>query len=182
MPVYKIRVRVKGRKPILMHNPKGIFETARRTGRKRGAVDIPNPEEEAEAGAYRLESGELYIPSEWFLGAMREAAKSFRVGRSSAWRYVVRSCEIVPDKIPLGTDKYEIDIRPVVVQRSRVLRARPRIDNWQVEFDIIYNYDLGMIDLETLKRIIKEAGYIGIGDYRPRFGLFDVEFLGVEEI
>ena len=68
-----------------------------------------------------------------------------------------------------------MDIRPVVVQRSRILRARPRFDEWELEFYII-NKDPQILLRDTMRRIVEAAGkWIGLCDYRPEFGLFNVE-------
>ena len=63
---------------------------------------------------------------------------------------------------------YEIDRRPVVVQRARIMRARPRVDEWKLKFNIIYNEEL-IGDTELLKSILEESGQrIGLLDNRPQ--------------
>ena len=59
-------------------------------------------------------------------------------------------------------------MRPVVVQRSRIIRARPKIENWELSFDIIFNDELiGEPDL--IRQILEEAGQrIGLLDNRPQ--------------
>jgi hypothetical protein len=70
---------------------------------------------------------------------------------------------------------WKVDVRPVVVQRNRILRARPRFDQWELKFEIINN-DSTIIHQDTLKKILEDAGkYYGLGDFRPEFGLFKVE-------
>ena len=62
-----------------------------------------------------------------------------------------------------------------MVQRSRILRARPKFDEWSLEFKII-NKDPTVIHADTLKKILIDAGkWYGLGDFRPEFGLFRVE-------
>lgn len=60
-----------------------------------------------------------------------------------------------------------------MVQRARIVRARPRFDDWELSFQIINTDE--RIRKETLKQILSDAGrYFGIGDYHPRFGRFEV--------
>jgi len=68
-----------------------------------------------------------------------------------------------------------VDVRPVVAQGSRVLRVRPRFDEWALEFKIA-NFDPGLLKEETIFKILADAGRLhGLGDFRPEFGLFKVE-------
>ena len=67
----------------------------------------------------------------------------------------------------------EIDARPVVVQRARVICWRPKFNKWKLHFNMtVLNDD--QLSLGTLREIIDYAGKNGIGDYRPRFGRFVV--------
>jgi hypothetical protein len=81
---------------------------------------------------------------------------------------------IEPENIPLKSPKpYTIDSRPVVIQKSRVLCWRPRFEEWELEFDILILDDKN-INISVLKEILDTAGLSGLGDYRPRFGRFQV--------
>jgi hypothetical protein len=83
--------------------------------------------------------------------------------------------DIEPEWIPVVPDKWVVDIRPVVVNRgSRVLRARPRFDEWSLKFRII-NKDPNILRFDVLRKILIDAGrFYGLCDYRPDFGLFKV--------
>lgn len=189
MTVYKIRVKITGRKPILQNNP--ISQLMWEEWKSKHGGTVPPPEVEAEWRAYKDEDGSLYIPESWIWGALKEAAKLRKVkgkrGRS-AYTFVMRSCEVEPEKIPIlrngeKVKDYQIDTRYVRVQRSGTIRARPRIETpWEAEFTILYNITIGGMTLEAIKEIITLAGSIGIGDFRPKFGTFNVEILGVEEV
>lgn len=81
---------------------------------------------------------------------------------------------VEPEEIPLGKKTYdEIDRRPAVIQRQRIVKSRPRFNSWEIEFTI--NFDEERVKKEVLKEILIEAGKSkGIGDYRPKFGRFEV--------
>jgi hypothetical protein len=111
----------------------------------------------------------------------------FKIQKSSAKRVFAGNILIEPEEIPLGTDKYEIDIRPVVIQgKSRVLRARARIPaGWKVNFKIIYNEKI-IANPEVILQALTQAGQIvGIMDWRPaKYGMagtFEVTKFEVEK-
>lgn len=63
------------------------------------------------------------------------------------------------------------DTRPMVVSRARIIRTRPRFDQWRITFNLIY--DESKIDLDTIVNAIKYAGsYVGLCDSRPKYGKF----------
>jgi len=145
---------------------------------KKSGRSIPSAEEEAEEGAYRLESGELCQPAEHIYQAMCKAAGDFLIKGKNKKTYrgvVAGNVVISPEFIGHGTDKYGIDARPVGIQKSRILRRRPWLKSWLLEFEISV-LDEELLPREVLNSILVTAGQtIGIGDYRPRFGRFIVE-------
>ncbi len=81
-------------------------------------------------------------------------------------------------EISLGTNKYVIDTRPVVIQRARVLKSRAKLEKWKISFTIVYSEQL-IADPQIIKTVLEEAGQrIGIMDFRPQkagmFGCFNV--------
>lgn len=170
-----IRVEVQGVPPgLLMNSAKSMLLQAKT--KKRG--DIPGIEEDAESRTYRMEDETLFIPSAAFYGALINSSTVYRVGKKSATSLVAGTVRVWPDEISLGTKKYEIDLRPVVVQRSRIVRARPWLKKWSARFQIIYDKTYG-INADLLKKMFTEAGKrIGILDFRPQhrgqFGRFIV--------
>lgn len=69
-----------------------------------------------------------------------------------------------------------MDQRMVKVGAARVLRTRPRFDQWSIECSV--EFDPSFINLDPIKRAIEQAGRAcGLGDNIPRYGRFTVEFL-----
>lgn len=75
----------------------------------------------------------------------------------------------------MGTDKFEIDSRAVVVPatKGRIVRHRPRINKWKVTFGVEWD-DLELGE-DQVKKIIEDMGKkVGLLEYRPackgRFG------------
>ena len=122
-------VEIEGVRPLLMHSSAMIG--AKNGGRGKAEHD---PKEEAEAYLYHNEKGEVVVPSLNILSAMRESAKDFKVpgkGRKTYMKYIYAGVQINPLEIPLiSEDGWKIDLKPVVIQRSRVIRSRPRFDKW----------------------------------------------------
>ncbi len=137
-----------------------------------------DPKEDAEKALYRNEQG-CYVPSSWVGAALRETAKEFKgKGKASLKTTILASVFVEPEEILLGKKTYdEIDRRPAVIQRQRIVKSRPRFNSWEIEFTI--NFDETRIGKDTLKQIVEEAGQSkGIGDYRPKFGRFELVSFG----
>ena len=172
-----VRVKIRGIAPLLMNKFKmpdeGEPEAAARRDKQY------DPVEDANSALYREEGIGCYAPSTWIEAALREAGKEFKgKGRGSLKATVLSSVFIDPEKIPLGKDTFdEIDKRPAVIQRNRIIKSRPRFNQWELEFTV--NFDENRIKKDVLKQMIAEAGATkGIGDYRPKFGRFEVVEFG----
>jgi hypothetical protein len=73
-----------------------------------------------------------------------------------------------------GGESEFVDVRTVVVQRSKVDRCRPIFHTWTVEADIIL--DPTVIDYDEFVGVARNAGAMeGLGDYRMLYGRFSVE-------
>lgn len=173
----KVKVEITGLTPLLMNSPASMLEDVEEmvmTTKKR------DPKEEAEKKAYRLPSGNLYVPSEAIKGSIKNASAYKKFGKYSAKPIIAGSVIIMPNEIDLGIKNYEIDRRTVVVQKkSRIVRCRPRIDKWKLSFEIMYDDQFISNGEAMIKPILEEAGRrVGILDFRPQnggsFGMFTV--------
>ena len=67
-------------------------------------------------------------------------------------------------------------VAPVGIQRKKVVRARPKFDEWACEF--IVEVDDTEVEIVHLVRWLEAAGRIGIGDWKPAsggsYGRYDV--------
>jgi len=178
METYKVKI--VGTRPLLLNNPE--YEIGNTPKRRRG--EHLTPEEEAKLKLYLNEKGEPCVPARVIKGALRNAGRGYRVkgrGTTTYGAMIRAGLDIEPSMIPIISDGWKVDIQHVVVQRSRIPRARPRFDNWSLEFKII-NKDPTILLRETVKKILEDAGkWYGIGDYRPEYGLFEVVKFEVEK-
>lgn len=170
-------ITVDGSVPLLHHKFAGV-------GGSKTQI-VYDPKERTEAGLYRDSDGKIYQPSVHFEGAFIEAAKQFKwKGRKTYMDLFKAGVLVDPIEIPFENPKNpemnynggegKIDERPVVINKSRVLAWRPRWDSWGFTFKV--NVLLGnQIKDDVVKQVVEYAGmYIGIGDFRPKYGRFDV--------
>lgn len=162
----KIRVSIKGAAPYMQH---------KFTPGKGGVTVIPTPEDEAERAVYRDKDGNYVIPASHLEGAMIKAGTDIKQrGRKTYKEFIKAGCFVEPAFVKMSTPGYEIDTRNVRVQRATIMRARPRFDEWEADFDLVIQND-EQISPEVAKMILERAGeYYGIGDFRPRYGRFTV--------
>lgn len=164
----KIKVRVEGTVPLLMHK----FTQADPTSARGKKVYVA--EDEAEKAAYRNSDGKLFAPAAWFKAAMVKSGTDYKMeGRKTYKEYVKSGVLINENEIILDQQDYEIHECAVVVQRSRIIRWRPMIKEWSCEFTIEIIDD--KINPTVLKQILEFAGKLkGVGDNRPEYGRFVV--------
>jgi len=178
----KIQVTITGTGALLMNRYNIEAELERQRGHR--TTKTYDPAVEAEKAAYWNSKGkkELIIPAGVIYAAVLGASSFHKIGKRSAKAILAGSLRIQgidgSEEIGLGTAEYEIDTRPVVIQRNRVLKSRAKLSNWEATFHVIYNEDL-VTDPEIIKTVLTEAGLrIGIMDFRPSrsgyFGTFEV--------
>lgn len=169
------RVKIRGIRPLLMNSPQSMLEEANK--QKKRAGEKPDPETEAKSKLYKNpKTGEIAVPSYVVKACITEASKDYKVpgrGKKTFKDFVRAGLVVEPEWIPLKHNGWEIDLRPVVVQRSRIIRARPRFDEWELEFNV-HIVD-PIITGDYLKEFLETAGkYRGLLDFRPEYGLFEV--------
>lgn len=131
---------------------------------------------DAESVSYRNSKNQLIVPSRCLKACILNAASWYKFGKLSAKQLIAGCTTLEPTEIILtdknkALTKYEVDIRPVVIQRARIMRARPLIRSWQLNFKMVYDEKM-ITSKDDLYKIIKEAGQrIGLLDNRPqKFG------------
>lgn len=128
------------------------------------------PEEQAEISSYRIPgSKELYIPGVAVQRALvKAAAYSKGKGRASLQKVTAACLMVLPEYIGLGTDKFIVDSRPVVVPatKGRIMRHRPRLDQWKGSFGL--EWDETLMKESEVKRIVEDMGKrVGLLEFRP---------------
>ena len=172
----KVKVELTGVTPLLMNSPLSMIENVgigMTTKTKTYDLKV-----EAEKLAYRKDNKELYVPGTAVKGCLINASSFKKIGKYAAKSIIAGGVFVMEDKIGLGTKEYELDKRTVVIQRARVVKARPMLEKWKISFEIQYNDNM-IGDSEIIKNILIEAGQrVGLLDFRPQkygnFGMFEV--------
>jgi len=167
----KIKVSVKGIAPLLMHRFVGASEDTEKTSKKK---KIYIPKDDAEKAAYRNQEGKLVLPSTHFKMSLVKASTDFKYEGKKTYKDFVKSGVFIdPLQIVLTPQEYQIDTRPVCVQRARIERCRPILENWECSFTITITDE--NIASGILKEILETSGlYKGVGDNRPEYGRFEI--------
>ena len=167
-----VKVKIKGTSPLLFNkfNPEG-------EGLKKAAKAQQSAEEEAEQSVYRNAEGQIYTPSSHVLGSMVKSGVQFKMKGRKTFKDAVNSGVLIdPEEIVHKNQEYEIDSRSVVIKstRGRIMRHRAKLPvGWELSFTIKIIDE--RLTAPLVKEILENAGkYVGIGDFRPRFGRFDV--------
>lgn len=181
-----LKVTWKGITPLIMHscqcvNPlHPISKELKKYTSKRNKTDedlIKISDLEWEAGAYWKDDLGLYIPAENVEATIQNGAKANKKGKDIE-KYVNVTDLYIPFFYGENLTKEELiqnyeyrDTRIMTVQRSKILRTRPRFDQWNITFNVMYNEE--KIDLETIVNAMEYAGsYVGLCDSRPKYGKF----------
>lgn len=164
----KIKVQIEGISPLLMHRFPIMDEDA-----KSKKKNLKKNEDDVESYLYTDDEGRLVQPSTHLIGCMQKAGAKFQIPGQGKLTYknLMGSGAVIiePDLIPHLYQDWEIDRRPVVVQRARIVRSRPMLRKWALEFDI--EYDNEEVPKSVLEEILAFAGRrVGIGDFRPDKG------------
>lgn len=181
-------VTIKGTTSLLQHR---FGEAAEGDGAKASRNVLVNrgtPREEATKVVYQNTKGEYYFPGAAIGRLLREAGGGHKMkGSRKSAKYIVPAAVLVMgDAVVIrnGDGKtpvkdFEVDSRPVTIPatKGRIMRHRPRFDDWSATFDVRVNEQI--LPPDFVCQLLTEGGQqIGIGDYRPEkggpFGTFNV--------
>jgi hypothetical protein len=166
-----LEVTIKGISPMLMHRyPEQPID----------GFDKMTPAEQAQHAEYRTPNDQLYVPSIAMQRALVDAAAySKGKGRASLLKVAAAAIYVSPIYLILKPQTYVVDSRPVVVPatRGRIMRHRPRLDEWEVTFHL--EYDETLLSEVQVRKIVDDCGSrVGLLDFRPArkgpFGRFMV--------
>jgi hypothetical protein len=184
--VKRFQIQIKGLRDYLQHRrPDTIqeIEKAKEITKilQKNGLDEKAGAQEAELGAYQ-KNGKAYLPSDHLSEAMAKAATQIRVGgqgKKTYKDYFKSYVFIEPNEIPLTPSKWQVHRSYVKIQRQGIWRYRPVYKDWSAKFDVIVTDE--SIPSQVVREVLETAGLrVGVGDYRPKFGLFSVS--GFDEI
>lgn len=187
----KFSILITGTRPLIMHNGQladefnpivlEIKKLTAKKGTKRTEDDRWELRRLEWMGSlyYDNEFGP-YIPGLSVEASLKESARLTRRGKD-----IERGVRITSDINPIAysgpREKDDLYKDPNFVfsavvrnQSSRITRTRPIFREWAAEAEGIY--DPALVDLPALTGFAQSAGlYVGLCDWRPRYGTFDAE-------
>jgi hypothetical protein len=187
----QLKARLTGISPLLMHSERSANPLDKQTqAHKKLTLKKAKTDEDQEAitksewmlGLYFRDDIGPFIPTQNIDATLLSGAKLRKLGTK-----VKRGVMILEDAVPLqydGPRKLDLlyaserfrDVRGVRVGMKRIQRCRPKFDQWALEFTLVVDNE--QVEDREVKVALEDAGrYIGLGDFRPRFGKFEVEFL-----
>lgn len=179
----QVVIKIQGVSPLLVNKFQDSAAQPK-VSKKGHSKDRGTPREQAEKTAYYDEDTKLlWIPSVWLKGSVTNVSSDYKLRNSRKnTKSVIGGCFRPIDEKIFFEEKYklkdiEIDSRPVVIQRARVMKHRTRIEKWNLVFSFEIEEDI--IPVEDVHEMVVDAGRrSGIGDYRPSkggpFGRFQV--------
>ena len=172
---YCAEIKIEGVAPILFHRW-NVEQVAEKAAAAKGSK--AKKSDNVESYLYRNDKNEICIPGEYLRMAIIGAAKfkqDPRSPRKSAMDLVKAGIMSLTDLASTGAKDYYEDRRRVQVQRNGITRVRPALrEGWTASFVIQVNTP-EYISPAFLNGLIADAGrLIGIADFRPSFGRFQV--------
>jgi len=170
-----VDVKISGVSPLLINRFKETDESPA-TMKKNGKKDYGTPREQAEKTAYSDSvDGKLWIPSSWIKSSIQTVASDYKLpGSRKSVKSVSGGAIIAYDERCYFEEQYtlpqiEVDSRPCVVQRARIMRHRARLEKWSVRCRL--EIDDEIVGQENVHEMLVDAGRrSGIGDFRPQKG------------
>jgi hypothetical protein len=183
-----LKLKITGTSPLMMHSdrlanpllPETKAHKELTSKRKKTDEDhLAIAKSEFLSGLYYSESTGIYIPGANFDATFKAGAKLQKLG--TAW---TRGALVLSDRAKLihsgpktpealWNDTQFVDCRGVKVGTAKVMRYRPVFAEWACELEVAFNPDV--LNMSEVKKTLADAGaLIGVCEYRPRFGRFNV--------
>jgi len=182
----QVTVRIKGVCPMLMHgdrtaNPLDYYAKAlKKVTSKRNKTE----DDHAEISRLEFEAG-MYYDKTYYIPAANIEATLLASAKHSKSGTLIKQALLVPEN---GTFEFTdssvepaklydkngyVDMRTVKIGTSKTVRTRPIFHDWECSF--VAFLDPVKMDTDILKEVVENAGkYVGLGDYRPRYGRFEL--------
>ena len=168
-------LKISGISPLLINRFSEASEVPK-TLKKSSKKDYGTPREQAEKTAYYDEDTKrLWVPSTWIKGAIQTIASDYKLpGTRKSLKSVSGGAILINEEKIYFDEKYllkniEVDSRPCVIQRARIMRHRARLEKWNLTCSV--EIDDTILEVSDVNQVLSDAGKrSGIGDFRPQKG------------
>jgi hypothetical protein len=172
-----IRYQITGVTPLLFNNVRSMFC---KKPLKMDHAEWEASDEMFKARLY-LEGEKIVLPGANFQAALGMAAKRSGIkqkGKRSGYKDLVNSTLFILDNVDLAATASDCAKDEAFVGMNgtkKVLRIRPRLDVWSGVLSVT-NADVAAFPEAVLDELVSYmASFVGIGDFRPRYGRFTVK-------
>jgi len=170
-----INVKIKGMLPLLQHKMPLATEAqlASTVKKSKGQSKLDDPED----FLYKHD-GVIVQPAEHIYQGLLKTLSGYKIQGKGKKTYKDMGkgyITVMPEYIPHIHQEWVPDERTVVIgaTRGRIVRIRPKFNNWELEFQLLLRSD--ELPVDVVQAALQDVGMsVGLGDYRPRFGLFTV--------
>lgn len=184
-----IKFKLTGTAPLIMHSgrladPLDPLTKAHKalTGKKKKQDEDQEAIAQSEwyASLYLNDDGKACMPSENIEAMLAEAAAANRLKKKfKAGVFLDGDFQLIyngpSDAKALWDAGFKLTVG-VKVMSSRIMRTRPMFKEWAVECTV--NYFPAVVSKQEVIDAMNHASmFVGLGDWRPRFGRFSVEVL-----
>lgn len=180
-------VEIKGMSPLILNssdqvNPFNQWTAAKKkitAKKKKTDEDLQEIARlEFHGALYVNEKGKIIIPGVNLEASIRDGAKKDKRGKEvQCGLSVPDDAELIYDGPKEAAKLWDVEsfryIKAVRMQAARVMKCRPIFRSWSLKFGV--TFDTEVFNPDDVLRFLTIAGtYCGVGDYRPRFGRFQV--------
>jgi len=174
---YRAEVTIRGEADLLFHRWNCEAVEAKAKAAKGSAA---KKADNIESYVYRNEGNEICIPGEYVRQSLIGAAKfrqDPRSPRKSAQDLVKAGVVSLTQLASLGTTEWDYEHKcRVQVQRNGITRVRPAMKaGWHATFMFQVNLPEYISQTFLLNLLVDAGRLIGVGDFRPTYGRFQVE-------
>jgi len=177
--VQELNIKITSISPLLMNNINSMFKAKEKPARTKHE-DWEQGQEMFLARMY-AEGDRLVLPSRIAKGILKEGAKGSGIkqpGKRSGYADLVQSVVFIPEGLVLDQTVSDVVREQAFVGMNgtkKVLRVWPKLVEWSGNLKIIIA-DEKQFNPDILREILEFSGrFIGVGDYRPEFGRFEIK-------
>jgi hypothetical protein len=173
---YRVLIELVGTCPMLFHRWNNESVEAKSKA-KKGSVEKKT--DDTESFIWKDDKGFLCVPGEYVRQSVIHAAKyeqDPRSPRKSMMDLMKAALVSLTELSSMGVREPDYyDKRRVVIQRNAVTRTRPAMkEGWKASFILMVNLP-EYVPAQKLNYLLQQAGrIIGLADFRPSFGRFNV--------
>lgn len=176
---YTVSFEIEGTAALLFHRWSNEAVEAKAKAAKGSAA---KKTDDVESYVWRCPDGTIGLPGEYVRGAIAGPAGAAkyrqdpRSSRKSALDLYKAAVVSLTDLASLGRAEWDyLDQRRVTVQRAGVTRMRPAfLAGWRAAFEFQVVLPEYVPPMDLLDVLVRAGQLVGVGDFRPTFGRFQV--------